>query len=380
MAFGDRSFWEEKPYFARLDGAVGVLWEPLWQLHTSLRPVERGLLRAAPLRRLHFVRHGGGSSLCTPHVQSRLQHTLGVFALVAYFRPDDGILRAAALLHDVGHAPFSHALERIPGVDHHRWTAERILQEPIAGLLTEHGLNPAAVLACLSGKPNLLHNDEGILHVDHLDSWVRSAHASGILPRPAPQILAGLRLRGSFLETDLETAELLAELIVAEARFHTATANVGPNVILADLVRGLLETGVLSLEDLPTMTDAGLERALFGAAATAEQAQRLWYRPYQIVAHRLGGEETPPGARIAQVDHLYLAMPLTDGQLVTEKSARAAALVRKAQSWLGTYAVYWAEEGAPGTLTRSREAGDPLPAAECTQETPRRRQHRADGV
>jgi len=50
---------------------------------------------------------------------NRLQHTLGVFSLVAHFCPENVLLRAAALLHDVGHAPFSHALERLDGVDHH---------------------------------------------------------------------------------------------------------------------------------------------------------------------------------------------------------------------------------------------------------------------
>jgi HD superfamily phosphohydrolase len=72
-------------YFARLDGAADVLWEPLWQLGLKLRPVERALLTCAPLRRLHFVHHGGGACLSTYHTHSRLQHTLGVFSLIAHF-------------------------------------------------------------------------------------------------------------------------------------------------------------------------------------------------------------------------------------------------------------------------------------------------------
>ena len=44
-----------------------------------------------------------------------------------------------------------------------------------------------------------------------------------------------------------------------------------------------------------------------------------------------------------QMDHLYLAMPLADGQIVTQVSPRAAALMAEAQQLRGTYAVYWAE-------------------------------------
>ena len=331
-------------YPARLDGAANALWEPLWRLRTELRPVERALLTSPPLRRLHFVHHGGGSYLSTPHTHSRLQHTLGVFALIAHFCPENDLLRAAALLHDVGHVPFCHTLEGLDGVDHHRWTIDRILSPPIADILTQHNLHPQSVLACISGETaNLLRNDDDILHADHLDCWVRSAQVGGILPRPAPEVLARLRLRGPYLDTDIETAELLVDLIVAEARFYCTAANLGPNTILKHLVQQSLEVGVLTTNALATMTDSMVERVLFDTPVTAKEAKHLWYQPQTIVVRRLGNKDAPPGTHIVQMDHLYLAMPLADGQIVTQVSSRAAALVAEAQQLRGTYAVYWAE-------------------------------------
>ncbi|WP_172194342.1 HD domain-containing protein [Saccharibacillus qingshengii] len=97
-----------------------VLLDPLWGTATELSAVEAALLRTPALRRLHYVRHAGPAALHTQHTSTRLQHTLGVFALIAHFAPDWSELRAAALLHDVGHGPFSHALEGIGGFDHHR--------------------------------------------------------------------------------------------------------------------------------------------------------------------------------------------------------------------------------------------------------------------
>jgi len=331
-------------YHARLDGAANVLWEPLWRLCTKLRPVERVLLTSSPLRRLHFVHHGGGSYLSTPHTHSRLQHTLGVFSLIAHFCPENDLLRAAALLHDVGHAPFSHALEPLDGVDHHRWTVDRTFSSPIADILIQHNLNPQAVLACINGEStNLLHNDDDILHADHLDSWVRSAQVGGILPLPVPELLARLRSRGSYLDTDIETAELLVDLIVAEAHFHCSAANLGTNTILRHLVQQVLDAGVVTTNTLATMTDNMVERVLFDTPVTAKEAKRLWYQPHGIVVRRLRDKDAPPGVHIVQVNRLYLAMPLADGQIVTQVSSRSAALVAGARQLRGTYAVYWAE-------------------------------------
>jgi HD superfamily phosphohydrolase len=344
MHLDDNSFLSVGHHIARLDGVDDQLWEPVWQLRTQLRPVERALLTTWPLRRLHFLHHGGAAYLAMPHTYSRLQHTLGVFALIVHFRPDDELLRLAALLHDVGHPPFSHTLEQLARVDHHRWTIDGILSPPIAGILHRHGLNPQAVLACIAGRPaNLLRNQDGFVHADHLDSWVRSAHTSGLLPRPAPDLLARLRADGAYLDTDIETAEILLSLIMAEARFHTSAVNLGASTMLVHLVQRAFETGALTADALPGMTDGMLERLLFEAPATAEAARRLWHLPHTILARRLEDEDAPPGAHLVPVDRLYLSVPLTNGRPITEVSPRAAALVAGAQKLLGTYAVFWAD-------------------------------------
>ena len=102
-----------------------------------------------------------------------------------------------------------------------------------------------------------------------------------------------------------------------------------------------LDAEGLATDALATMTDDEVERLLFATPATAKEATRLWYQPDGIVVRRLGDGDARPDGHVVQVDHLYLAMPLTDGRVVTQVSPRAAALVAAARQLRGTYAVSW---------------------------------------
>jgi len=98
----------------------------------------------------------------------------------------------------------------------------------------------------------------------------------------------------------------------------------------------------LAVDDLAAMTDAEVMAVLFDASVTAAEARRLWYRPYEIVVRRLAeGEIAPSGARVVEMDRLYLDVPLAGGRIVTRVSDRAAALVDEARRWCGVYVVYW---------------------------------------
>lgn len=333
---------EPNDYPARLNGRRGRLYEPLWRLDVSLKPVEQAVLTCRPLRRLHHLHHGGASFLNTHHTFSRLQHVLGVFALAAHLSPDDDLLRVAALLHDVGHAPFCHTLEGLEGVDHHQWTTELIQSAPIAPILAEHHFSPEAVLDCINGRPaNILRNNDGFLHLDHLDSWVRSAQTGGFLPLSAPEILRRFYCKAGYIQTDRETAELLVKLIVAEAEFHCSADNLGPAVILRALVQQAIDAGALSAEQLLTLTDSAVEQILLSLPLTAEKADRLWSRANKITLSREDGQPRSANSFPATVSHLYLAAPLVNDQPITAVSATAAALIAGAARLKGNYRVSW---------------------------------------
>ncbi len=108
------------------------------------------LIDTPAFQRLRRIRQLGPASLTFHGAEtSRFTHSLGVMAIArrafdrlahhhSSLQPYRPVVLAAALLHDVGHAPFSHTGEELFGTHHEEWT-RRILREsaPIRGLLDD---------------------------------------------------------------------------------------------------------------------------------------------------------------------------------------------------------------------------------------------------
>lgn len=95
------------------------------------------LLDAPELQRLRYIHQLGVSYLVYPGAShTRFEHTLGVLHLMHFALdclkkigcPIDGQTRkcllAAAVIHDIGHGPFSHLLEKHFGGDHEEWSCK----------------------------------------------------------------------------------------------------------------------------------------------------------------------------------------------------------------------------------------------------------------
>jgi hypothetical protein len=348
----------------RQDGRDGVLWSPLWRLRVELTAPERALLRTWPLRRLHFLNHNGASTFVYPLNASRLQHTLGVLALVTHFRPGDLALRTAALLHDVGHYPFCHSAELVPGVDHHEMTRRRVAGAPIHGILRAHGLEPDYLLELMDGDPpNPLRTHNGLLHLDHLDSWARQAQAAGFSELPAHELLNRLSLDDNNVAADQETAEYLVRIIRKGNERHYAEGDIGPATVLAYLITLAQKRGLVTSEELAHATDEALlaRLASAGDGQVAELIALLRQEPGRINVRKCSSNDEArvdshgipslhdlsddglTDSLIVRLEALYGAVPLVanTGQPVTRVSGAARAELGRINRLVGTYVVSW---------------------------------------
>ncbi len=169
--------------------------------------IVEALLATAELQRLRRIRQLGLTSLAYPGADhTRFSHAIGTAHVMTCFvtrlrtlhdqlpywqrltteRARDAL--AAALLHDLGHGPFSHlfeeALPRAPR--HEEWTRRIVCSEgtEVNAVLRRYDSSlPDRVAALVAGKhelPYLARAVSGAFDVDRCDYLLRDAHFTGV--------------------------------------------------------------------------------------------------------------------------------------------------------------------------------------------------------
>ena len=172
----------------------------------ELGPGEQAVISTPEFLRLDGIQQLGFVSRIWPGARhSRFEHSLGVMHLTrlaihhlerafgdTWFTPDDArTALAAALLHDIGHYPFSHAIEELgPPVLSHEEVGRRIVVEGDLARILEHewAVSPHAVAAMIHGEERELSPGQrllrgllsGTLDMDKLDYLPRDAHGCSV--------------------------------------------------------------------------------------------------------------------------------------------------------------------------------------------------------
>ena len=308
-------------------GLGGAYRDPLLRVEVALSDLERDLLGTWWVRRLGYVAHAGAFALCTAQSYSRLEHSLGLLALVAHLAPHDRLARAAALVHDVGHTPFSHTLEGIAGCDHHDLGARRVGE--MDALLRDHGLSAAQVLDVVEGRVlSALGGGGAGMGLDHLESFLRSGAAHGRTREMPCATLGRLRLVDAVVDTDAATAGYLVDLVAAEAASQCSPINLIATAVLRDLVERVLKgAGPERRGQVAAMSDDELLAVLAADERTSEQVHLLRAEPtaWHLASATEDGDDVG-GSIPVQVRRLYLALPWVDGQEMDPEQGALAGL------------------------------------------------------
>jgi HD superfamily phosphohydrolase len=187
----------------------------------ELTPTEARLLDTPVMQRLRRLRQLGLAYLAFPSAEhSRFSHALGAMAMGTrafdtiaahgreFFRDDADVayqrrlLRAALLLHDIGHGPFSHACEAVLGRRHEDRTRELLQRPEMRAQLGALDVDARDVLDLILGSndsdyPALRELVSGPnLDADRMDYLLRDAYFTGVQSGryDADQLVASLRL------------------------------------------------------------------------------------------------------------------------------------------------------------------------------------------
>ncbi|PSQ38678.1 phosphohydrolase [Halobacteriales archaeon SW_5_70_135] len=253
------------------------------------------LLDTWPVQRLRHIKQLSTVRLVYPSANhTRFEHSLGVSHLATRALDQLGVedaradaVRAAALLHDVGHGPYGHqtepVIERRTG-SHHDEVHGLLARTAVAGVLEAHGLDVDRVADLVAGRGRLGRLVSGELDVDRLDYLVRDAHHTGVPYGTIDQgrVLRELTFEGDRLVLDEGTVAAAESVLVARAlmnatvyRHHVSRI---AGTILERASERLLDSTDLAVAEFARMTDADLLDALAACEATADAARRLTER------------------------------------------------------------------------------------------------------
>ncbi len=149
------------------------------------------LIDTSPLQRLRRIRQLGFSNLVYPGANhTRFEHSLGTMHLASMLteeietsEEEKNELRAAALLHDIGHGPLSHVTEHL--IEKYTRTKHEdvksiLKKEDISGICDEHGLSVSTIADHIMGKTPLGQIISSEIDVDRMDYLIRDAHYTGV--------------------------------------------------------------------------------------------------------------------------------------------------------------------------------------------------------
>ncbi len=300
-----------------------ILRDPLWNNirvdETTLQLVDTDVFQ-----RLRYIRQLGWTYLVYPGAtHSRFEHALGTYHLarrtLSMLRERDdapldegelAIIRAAALLHDVGHYPFSHALEEIGVLDHEQVAKPLITTGPVAAILRSclGQEAPEEIYSLITGTStdSLQGLISGSLDLDKIEYLKRDALMCGV---PYGEIDVDRLINSMLLVTDPATGRraigvqekalpALESLLFAKYQmyrnvyWHHAVRSA--TAMYKRLVEDALLAGTLESSSLATYTDEGLlhklEEAGPNALLTALKSRRLFKRAAELPATALDPE------------------------------------------------------------------------------------------
>ncbi|MCK4478331.1 HD domain-containing protein, partial [Candidatus Bathyarchaeota archaeon] len=169
--------------------------------YVYINETERDIIDSFPMQRLHRLRQLAGAEYVYPGANhTRFEHSIGTMYLAQKLTENSNLsqylskeeaqtIHFAALLHDVGHGPFSHVfehlLEKFLDKTHEEMTVWIVQKSELSDILEKAGYDAKTVAKLATGSLHLkgkMFMDQIIqsaVDVDKLDFIVRDSYHTG---------------------------------------------------------------------------------------------------------------------------------------------------------------------------------------------------------
>ncbi|MEM0364776.1 MAG: HD domain-containing protein [Candidatus Nitrosocaldus sp.] len=222
--------------------AVAEISDPIHG-YFYLNSVEKDIVDSPLFQRLRRIRQLASAYLTYPSAQhTRFEHSLGAMHLAGYAgnvlkdkeyvsSDDVQMLRLAALLHDIGHGPFSHLFEEVlevkSNITHEDIGRMIISKSVISDILAKHGYRTDEISDLAFGQSSRMFLNEiisGGLSVDLMDYLQRDAYFTGAHYGriDAERIISSLEVYDGRLAIDRAALNSFESLLIARYQMFKA--------------------------------------------------------------------------------------------------------------------------------------------------------------
>jgi len=347
----------------RQPAELEIIRDPLWD-NIHLDPPALQALDTPAVQRLRYIRQVGHAFLVYPGAtHTRFEHALGAYHLtrralgaleergeLGPVADEDCLaVRLAALLHDIGHYPFSHALEEAGLPSHETLGVAKLRQGELGERLAQIGgpdfADTVGALITGDGTSPLQGLISGSLDLDKIDYLSRDARMCGVpygtvdvdrllssltLVETAGGLEVGVQEKGvSAVESLLFAKYQMYRNVYWHHAVRSATC------MFKRAVRGALARGSVAVDWIADATDDGLMEVLItrdgNALASALRARRLYKRALDLPASDVPSDVQPwvtddPSLLERVEDALAGRVGIAAGELLIDFPARSSML------------------------------------------------------
>jgi hypothetical protein len=229
---------------------------------------------------------------------------------------DQRLITASALLHDIGHGPFSHAIEElsIELLDlHHTDIRVLINGGSIKPELDRLEIDPDDIYDVVNGMHYLSGIIHGDLDVDRMDYLLRDAHYTGVPygTVDAMRLIRAMRLSGEDIVLDdsgVQAAEslLIARTLMRSSVYYHHVSRIAEKMFILAVYEFIRPDPSSLLKDILLEDDAGCMQALLHSEdqKVVSLVKGLYQRRLYKRALYVGREDVRETCRISSVSIL----------------------------------------------------------------------------
>ncbi|MHC1573622.1 MAG: HD domain-containing protein [Candidatus Syntropharchaeales archaeon] len=244
-------------------------------LHGSIEldPLVLELLDTPEMQRLRRIRQLGFSHLVYPGANhTRFEHSLGVYHLakrvLGLMGIEDPTFEASSLIHDIGHAPFSHVseelMQRYLGYGHQK-IGDIIKKSEIGDILSRNSISVGEILKCIDGKSPIGRILSSEIDIDKMDYILRDSYYTGAAFGlvDCERLIRVIKIHNDEPVIELRGLQVAESLLVTRflmysAVYHHHVSRIAGSMFLKGLL-DLIESGKLNAQQMARMDEPEIE-------------------------------------------------------------------------------------------------------------------------